>query len=208
MRLSSESFYPLQAIPGEFAFAVIAEPGPITLSQNRNPHLAWRDAPEATRSFALIVHDPDVPSVGTDVNQAGKTVAASLPRVDFTHWLLANIPATVNEIKAGAFSDGVTAKGKADNGKFGSQQGLNDYTGWFAGDADMAGNYLGYDGPCPPWNDERMHHYVFTVYALDVDALDLPEKFTRQDLLAAMQGHVLSEASLTGRYTLNPAVAY
>ncbi len=208
MRLSSESFYPQQAIPGEYAFAVIAEPGPIALSQNRNPHLAWRDAPEATRSYALIVHDPDVPSVGTDVNQAGKTVAASLPRVDFTHWLLANIPASVTEIQAGAFSDGVTAKGKADSGKLGTQQGLNDYTGWFAGDTDMAGNYLGYDGPCPPWNDERMHHYVFTLYALDIEALELPVNFNRQDLLAAMQGHVLSEASLTGRYTLNPSVAY
>ena len=39
-------------------------------------------------------------------------------------------------------------------GARGARQGINDYTGWFAGDADMAGNYFGYDGPCPPWNDE------------------------------------------------------
>jgi hypothetical protein len=42
------------------------------------------------------------------------------------------------------------------------RQGVNDYTGWFANDPDMAGEYYGYDGPCPPWNDERVHTYVFT----------------------------------------------
>ena len=52
----------------------------------------------------------------------------------------------------------------------GARQGINDYTGWFAGDKDMAGNYFGYDGPCPPWNDEIPHRYVFTLYALDVAA--------------------------------------
>jgi hypothetical protein len=131
-----------------------------------------------------------------------------LPRVDFSHWLLANIPASVHSIEAGAFSDGVTARGKPADGPFDTVQGLNDYTGWFAGDADMAGQYHGYDGPCPPWNDARMHQYVFTVYALDVERLDLPADFTAADLFAAMTPHVLDKASLTGRYTLNPAVSY
>ena len=208
MRLTSDAFTEGQAIPGEFAFAVIASPGPITLSSNRNPPLAWSEVPEGTRSFALIVSDPDVPSVGTDVNQAGRSVALDLPRVDFTHWLLANLPGDRRAIAAGEFSDGVTARGKAAAGAHGSVQGLNDYTGWFAGDADMAGDYHGYDGPCPPWNDERMHHYTFTVYALSVPALSLPERFSVADLRAAMAGHILASASLTGRYTLNPAVAY
>lgn len=53
----------------------------------------------------------------------------------------------------------------------------------------------------------RLHHYVFTVYALDVARLNLEGKFTGADVLAAMQGHVLGQASLTGTYTLNPAVA-
>jgi Raf kinase inhibitor-like YbhB/YbcL family protein len=87
-------------------------------------------------------------------------------------------------------------------------QGLNDYTGWFAGDAEMSGQYHGYDGPCPPWNDERMHHYVFTVYALDSAQLELPAQFDADQLLSAMAPHVLAKASLTGRYTLNPAVSY
>ena len=208
MRLISDAFADDQPIPGEYAFAVIAEPGPIALSSNRNPHLAWQDAPAGTRSFAVIVHAPDGPGVGDEVNQSGKTVPIDLPRVDFNHWLLANLPASITEIAAGSFSSAVTARGKQAPGLFGSVQGLNDYTGWFAGDDAMRGDYHGYDGPCPPWNDARMHHYIFTVFALSVERLALPECFTRTDLETAMHGNVLATATLTGRYTLNPAVAY
>lgn len=208
MRLISDAFSDNQPIPGEYAFAVIADPGPIALSSNRNPHLAWYDAPSGTRSFAVMVHDPDVPSVGDDVNQSGKIVPVSLPRVAFSHWLLANLPASVTEITAGSFSSAVTARGKKAPGLYGSVQGLNDYTGWFAGDDAMRGDYHGYDGPCPPWNDARMHHYIFTVFALSVVHLPLPDRFSRADLETAMHGHVLASATLTGRYTLNPALAY
>ena len=55
--------------------------------------------------------------------------------------------------------------------------GVNNYTDWFAGDEQMAGDYGGYDGPCPPWNDELLHHYRFTLYALDVPSLGLPGAF-------------------------------
>ena len=68
----------------------------------------------------------------------------------------------------------------------------------------MSGNYYGYDGPCPPWNDTILHHYVFTVYALDVDKLATGDKFTGPDVMAAMQGHILGKASITGIYTLSP----
>lgn len=68
----------------------------------------------------------------------------------------------------------------------------------------MAGDYLGYDGPCPSWNDERLHHYRFRVFALDVPALELPDPFTLADLHAAMAGHILAEAEWVGTYTLNP----
>jgi Raf kinase inhibitor-like YbhB/YbcL family protein len=86
-----------------------------------------------------------------------------------------------------------------------ARQGINDYTDWFAGDNDMRGDYYGYDGPCPPWNDEIVHRYVFTLFALDVaELLDIEGKLTGQQVRAAMQGHILAEASLTGTYTLNP----
>jgi|SRR5579871_87422 len=161
MRLTSNSFSEGAAIPGEFCFAVIDLANHVALSTNRNPQLAWSDVPEGTKSFALICHDPDVPSKGDDVNQEGREVPASLPRVNFYHWLLWGIPASAREIAAGAQSDGVTARGKSGpETPGGMRHGINSYTGWFAGDPDMKGDYYGYDGPCPPWNDAIVHHYV------------------------------------------------
>ena len=205
MILISSSFSDGQPIPGEFASCIPDPEHHVCLGSNRNPHLAWRSAPEGTRSFALICHDPDVPSQGDDVNQEDRTVPASLARVDFFHWVLLDLPATLGEIKAGEFSNDVTPRGKpGPHAPHDARQGINDYTQWFAGDNDMRGDYYGYDGPCPPWNDEIVHRYVFTVFALDVARLDIDGKLTGQQLRAAMQGHILAEASLTGTYTLNP----
>lgn len=206
MQLRSDSFQNGQRIPATCGFGKAADP--FALSDNRSPHLAWKDAPHATRSFVLTCIDTDVPSRGDDVNQPGRTVPAELPRVEFVHWLMANIPAECAELGEGACSDEVTARGKRDPfGPPGSVQGLNDFTGWFAGDADMAGDYLGYDGPCPPWNDALLHHYHFKVYALDVAELPLAQGFSRAQLQAAMAGHVLDEAELIGTCSLNPTVA-
>lgn len=202
MKLQISSFADGSRIPGEFAFAVPADEGHVALSSNRNPHLQWSGAPEGTKSFAVICHDPDVPSVGDDVNQEGKTVSKDLPRVDFFHWVLVNVPVSVAEIAAGSVSDSVTAGGKTPGQSELGLTGINDYTGWFSGNPDMAGDYGGYDGPGPPWNDLLIHRYIFTVYALDVDALDLSGSFTGQDALAAMEGHVLASDSWTGTYTV------
>ncbi|HEX6240260.1 MAG TPA: hypothetical protein VFZ61_05185, partial [Polyangiales bacterium] len=84
-------------------------------------------------------------------------------------------------------------------------RGLNDYTGWFAGDPDMAGKYAGYDGPWPPFNDERRHHYTFTVYALDVESLGLSGAFGRAEVLKAIEGHVVAQESISCWYAINPA---
>lgn len=208
MILKSESFREGAAIPGEFAFAVIDPKNHVALSKNRNPQLTWSDAPVGTKSFAVVMHDPDVPSKGDDVNKEGREIPASLPRVNFYHWLLWNIPATVHEIAAGSHSDGVTARGKKGPGAPGGfQHGINYYTGWFAGDPQMGGDYYGYDGPCPPWNDAIVHHYYFTVYALNVEKLDVKGAPTAENVLAALKGHVLAEAKLMGTYSLNPKVS-
>jgi len=205
MILSSQSFSDKTAIPGEFAFAVIDPATHVALSSNRNPHLAWSDVPAGTQSFALICHDPDVPSSGEDVNQEGREVPASLPRVDFFHWLLLDIPAVAREIAAGSHSDGVLARGKAGPAApDGLRHGINDYTNWFAGDEQMAGDYHGYDGPCPPWNDTLVHRYVFTLYALDLPHIAVNAPLTGANVRDALAGHVLAQASLTGTYTLNP----
>lgn len=205
MRLSSSSFGDNQRIPGACAFAVPHATEHIKLSSNRNPHLSWSGAPAEARSFVLICHDCDVPSKGDDVNKDGRSVPASLPRVDFYHWVLVDIPADLRSIAEAEFSDGISARGKkGPEAKHSSRQGLNDYTDWFAADQDMSGNYFGYDGPCPPWNDEILHRYVFTLYALDSARCPVSGTFKGADVLKAIEGHVLAKASLTGIYTLNP----
>ena len=207
MKLTSESFPDNGAIPAKLAFCAMDPNAHASLSQNLNPQLAWGAAPAGTKSFAILCHDPDVPSKGDDVNQEGRTVPASLPRVDFFHWVLVDLPPSVVSIGEGEFASSVTPKGKAGpDALYGARQGINDYTGWFASDAEMAGNYFGYDGPCPPWNDEIAHRYVFTVFALDVARLAVDGAFTGGAARKAMQGHVLAQAGVTGRYTLNPKV--
>jgi Raf kinase inhibitor-like YbhB/YbcL family protein len=207
MQLMSSSFGHGQRIPAEFAFGVPDPVEHLRLGANRNPHLRWSGAPSATRSFVLVCVDTDVPTRGDDVNQAGRVVPANLPRTDFIHWLMVDIPPAVQEIAGGACSNGIVARGKrTPAGPAGARQGLNDYTSWFAGDADMGGEYLGYDGPCPPWNDELLHHYHFVVYATDLDRCPVDGAFTAAQVHAAIAGHVVAEARLTGTYSLNPAV--
>jgi Raf kinase inhibitor-like YbhB/YbcL family protein len=203
MQLRSDSFEHRGAIAPEFALG--AQDG---FGGNRNPHLAWSDAPPGTESFALLCIDTDAPTDGALVADAATPIPVEHPRGDFVHWVVANIPSDVREIAAGSCSDGVTERGKPAGEDAGGARGLNDYTGWFAGDARMGGDYSGYDGPYPPPHDLRMHRYFFRVFALDVAGLDLPAPFTAADVLRAMHGHVLGEASMYGTYTLNaPAKA-
>jgi Raf kinase inhibitor-like YbhB/YbcL family protein len=207
MQLTSSVLQDNQPIPSEYAFAATDPQQHVTLSANRNPPLAWSELPAGTHSLVLICHDPDVPSKPDDVNQEGRAVPADLPRVDFYHWVLVDLPPVPAEIKTGEFSDGVTARGKpGPAGPRGTRQGINSYTDWFSGDEQMGGKYFGYDGPCPPWNDTLVHHYVFTLYALDLERCPVEGEFTGPDVLKAIAGHILAQASLTGTYSLNPTV--
>ncbi len=207
MKLTTTAFRDGGAIPPEFAFGKPDPASHVALSANRNPDLAWSGAPAGTKSFALLCVDPDVPSRGDDVNQEGRVVPATLPRVDFFHWVLVDLPPSTASIARGEHADGVVPRGKhGPAAKHGARHGINDYTGWFAGDSAMAGDYHGYDGPCPPWNDAIVHRYVFTVYALDVPRLAVDGRFGGADARRAMAGHVLAQASVTGRYALNPSV--
>lgn len=208
MKLWSDSFADGATIPGEFAFCVIDLKNHVAVASNRNPHLAWSELPQGTQSLALICHDPDAPSLPDDVNKEDREIAADLPRADFFHWTLFNISPAITEIAAGSHSHSVVAHGKG--GPVTHQQmrhGLNDYTSWFAGDHDMDGDYFGYDGPCPPWNDARVHRYIFTLYALDVEQLSVEDKSTGPQILAALAGHILDKAQIHGIYTLNPRLA-
>jgi phosphatidylethanolamine-binding protein (PEBP) family uncharacterized protein len=101
----------------------------------------------------------------------------------------------------------VTARGKRNPpGPAGSRQGLNDYTGWFAGDDAMAGEYFGYDGPCPPWNDSIVHRYRFILFPTDLARCPVDGAFGGDDVLRAVEGHVLARAEVVGHYAINPSV--
>ena len=203
MQLVSNSLEDGAAIPSQFAFGKHHPSDHVELSDNLNPSLRWLDAPAETKSFVLLCVDTDVPTVGDDVNQADKTVPYDLPRGEFYHWVMVDIPAAVSSIAEGSCSDGITAGGKQSPIGPG-RQGINDYSSWFAGDPDMAGDYYGYDGPCPPWNDERLHHYHFKLFATDLDSCPVEGAFTGPEVRAAIEGHVLAEAELVGSYHIYP----
>jgi len=199
MRIYSDSFENGKPIPAEFAMG-----RPDGFGGNRNPHLAWENIPEGTRSFALLCVDSDAPTVPETVGRDDLQIPVEQPRGDFVHWAMVDVRADVRVIEAGSCSDGVTPKGKRNPpSPPGARQGLNDYTGWFAGDAEMGGDYFGYDGPYPPFNDLRTHRYFFRLFALNVEKLDVPERFTAAQVLRATQGHVLGEALVHGTYSLN-----
>jgi hypothetical protein len=204
MQLRSDSFTDGAALPARLAAGRPDDASVVAFSDNVSPHLAWSGVPAGTKSLVLICHDPVVPSRGDDVNQPDREVPADLPRVDFFHWVMVDLPPTLDGVAEGEFSQGFTARGKAGPAtRHGARHGLNDYTGWFAGSADMAGDYFGYDGPFPPFNDSLVHRYVFTLYATDLDRCPVDGAFTGAQVRAAIAGHVLAEASVEGTYTLN-----
>jgi hypothetical protein len=205
MKLCIDSWTNGDSIPARYAAGKPDGAGGATFSDNLNPHLAWSEVPEGTQSMVLICHDFDVPSRGDDVNQPGREVPVDLPRVDFFHWVLVDLPPRPAAIAEGEFSRGFVARGKpGPQARDGARHGLNDYTAWFAGDPQMAGNYFGYDGPFPPFNDSLVHHYVFTLYAVALPRLPLEGHFTGIQVREKLAGRVLAEATFSGTYTLNP----
>src|SRR5690606_5794767 len=112
MRLYSESFNDMGPIPARCAFCAPDPKSHVTLSENRNPHLAWDGLPAGTKSLVLICHDKDVPSKPDDVNKEGRSIPADLPRVDFFHWVLVDLKPDGGPIREGEFASAVTARGK------------------------------------------------------------------------------------------------
>lgn len=204
MKLTSTSFRHDDPIPGRCAFGVPDAVAHMKLGENRNPQLAWSGIPAGARSLVLICMDVDVPSSLEHFNKEGKVIDNDLPRVEFCHWVMVDIAPRDGAVGEGECSNGITPRGKKDpKGPPGSRQGINDYTGFMAADPEMAGDWYGYEGPCSPWNDERIHHYQFTLYATDLERCPVEGRFTADDVRKAIDGHVLAEARLTGTYTMN-----
>ncbi|HDN79530.1 MAG: YbhB/YbcL family Raf kinase inhibitor-like protein [Chloroflexi bacterium] len=101
------------------------------------------------------------------------------PRGTFVHWVIFNIPPS-----ATGLPEGVPPKPALEDG---SIQGKNDF------------GRIGYGGPCPP--PGPAHRYFFKLYALDI-SLDLPSGATKEQVLKAMEGHIIAKGSLMGRYAI------
>lgn len=132
---------------------------------NVSPALAWSSPPEGTKSFALLVHDPDAPTGG-----AG-----------WWHWVVYNLPASANGLAQGA--------GSADGARLpaGAVQHRTDF------------GPPGWGGPCPPVGDQP-HRYVFTLHALKVEKLEIPEGATASLVGFMVNANSIGKASLTARY--------
>lgn len=187
-----------QPIPAQYAYCQPDGKGKTKDGGNVNPGISWAGAPEGTKSYALIVVDPDVPADFSVANKEGKTIPQDYPRQNFYHWVLYDIPAAVTAIPEGADSKRVIQGGKPIGETKYGMTGPNDYA------AAFGGSYGGYDGPCPPWNDERLHHYHFVVYALDVESLGLSKPFPGKDIERMIQGHILAKGETVGTYTDRP----
>ena len=126
---------------------------------NISPQLIWDEFPDGTKSFALIADDPDAPA-GT-----------------WVHWVIYDIPSSVNSIPEDVPSD--------EKLSFGAVHGKNDF------------KRLGYGGPCPP---KGVHRYFFKLFALD-ETLDLKPGLTKKELLNEINDHVVAQAQLQGNYS-------
>ncbi len=161
MKIVSQDFEHGQWIPSECAYGRLVD-GQFALSDNLNPHLAWSGLPEGTQSIVLACIDPDVPTDLKALNEQGE-IPADQPRRDFVHWLVWDMAPSVTEIQKGEACVGDEKSGKRFAKPLGVEA-VNDYSS----EAEI---HRGYDGPCPPGFDARMHGYEFRVFALDVKTL-------------------------------------
>ncbi len=130
---------------------------------NVSPELSWSNAPKDTKSFVVTVYDPDAPTGS-----------------GWWHWVVYNIPATVNELPQGAGS------GKAPLPE-GAVQGRTDF------------GAPGFGGACPPPGD-KPHRYVFTVYALKTDKIDVPADASPATVGYLANAKKLAKTSFEARY--------
>jgi Raf kinase inhibitor-like YbhB/YbcL family protein len=96
------------------------------------------------------------------------------PSGTFTHWVLYDLPGTTKELAEGSSGEG--------------KEGVNGF------------GKKGYGGPCPPPGGP--HRYFFRIYALDTESLGNAGS-SKEDVTTAMQGHVLAQGQLMGRYKRN-----
>jgi hypothetical protein len=186
--VSSKSIENGKPIADKFAFCAPDGAGKTKNSANISPEINWSGAPASTKSFAIVVVDPDVPAKFDDANKDGKTIAADFPRQNFYHWVQIDIPANVTKIAEGEGKKSTSGVALINNfASFMKDKPATDFTG--------------YDGPCPPWNDTRIHNYHFTVYALDVAKLGTKPTDDASKTAAEIEKHAISKGELIGTFS-------
>jgi Raf kinase inhibitor-like YbhB/YbcL family protein len=151
---------------------------------NVSPELSWSGVPTGAKSFALTMYDPDV--TGRWWHRA-KTLALAAydpdasTRSGWLHWVIVNISANVTSLPKDA---GNVRAGLAPAGSIQTRTSLGS---------------LGWGGPCPSPGD-KPHHYVFTLFALDLDKLPVNESTSATSVGFNLYHHTLGKATLTGLY--------
>ncbi|MFT4507111.1 YbhB/YbcL family Raf kinase inhibitor-like protein [Caballeronia sp. 15711] len=203
MKVFSRDFIDMGRLPLECTFGTF-ERFPnggrdrFKVRENRNPSLRWVAVPPESKSIVVICDDLDAADV-SQADWASGTLPKDIKKRELCHWMLIDCPVDSGGIAKGEFSDGVFLGGKpGPESHYGSRQGRNSMTEFFADDLMMKGDYFGYDGPCPPFGAQP-HRYRFAVYAVKVEMLSgVKGAFTREDVFAAMKGLILAEASIIG----------
>jgi ribose transport system ATP-binding protein len=136
-----------------------------------SPRLVWSGVPEGTKSFAISMTDPDLPP------------EFNFPRA-FAHWLVFNIPPRAQELAEGA--SGTAAM------PVGARELHSDFVTF-----KIPGFGRGYGGPWPP---DRSHRYVFTLYALKVEHLDIGDDATFEAFAAAVVPATIASQSFVAHY--------
>jgi Raf kinase inhibitor-like YbhB/YbcL family protein len=147
---------------------------------------AFADGGDIPKAYTCDGKDTSPPLEWSGVPGGARSLALVVEDPDalrgtWAHWILFDLAPDVVGLP-GAVPGGETFAPKA--GAKAARQGKNDF------------GHLGYGGPCPP---SGTHRYVFRLYALDGE-LALEPGATREQVLRAMNGHVLAEGRLTGRY--------
>jgi Raf kinase inhibitor-like YbhB/YbcL family protein len=133
------------------------------------------------KKYTCDDRDISPPLAWDDVPDGTKSLALicddpDAPMGTWVHWVLFDLPGDIREL-----SENIPPKKTFENG---AKHGLNDF------------REFGYGGPCPPGGT---HRYYFKVYALDRET-GLEPGTTKAQLLRAMEGHILAEGKLMGRY--------
>jgi Raf kinase inhibitor-like YbhB/YbcL family protein len=194
-------------IPDQYRFCVPAEQGHVAPGPDKSPGISWSKGPAGTKSYVITLTDIDnLAEQREKQNKEGMTVPASAARRTMFHWVLVDIPANVTSLPEGADSEGRVPHGKPQTPAKVGVRGLNAMTVFMAANEQMKGQYYGYDGPCPAWNDELLHRYVYTVYAMSVASLNLTGSFDGAAAMAAIKDKVLAQGQVTGVASMNPSV--